>query len=533
MTNIDYYKVLGLSKDATDEEIKKAYHKLAKKYHPDENNNEESEMFKLINEAYKVLSNKESRSTYNSSYCESTEMNLDEEIEVQFKEYVKRKKYHDKIDEFTRTVEELLNKKSTFINDSLSDLYLPLEYSKRVRKIVIEFETILKQINLLKKEIENDGYYIYNDKVDSLILYLEESIKELDLDLNTLKYNNENKNLIKNFSYFLTMSSVKVASTIDEIFNFAEQYYLDEISVTEFERLYSLLDLSYKDAKSEFSDLEKKYNEYKGFLQSAEISDAFSATNKQIEYFEKQMKEYDKDSFKTLGKCIHLIRKYLKHKFEWDTIYKAKIEKIKKIIDLYPNNKKCEIIYKYALSIMDNYYKKLDGYELYNYHTYYLEKILNFDTLSSQYEIGLLKNEFINNVCPAFILENEPINSKDKDHLYGFSTYRGGDDEPLKEFRKVVTYGDYINKYKQLLALHFGSFMLAGGFTLTSIVDTFNGRIDSREGIKLLVLYALTLGSYFNAWLRKIDYDIVKGAKSDIERNGALNKVYEYKKNKR
>ncbi|EGL38774.1 DnaJ domain protein [Parvimonas sp. oral taxon 110 str. F0139] len=57
----DYYKILGVDKNANDSEIKKQYRKLAKKYHPDVNQNDEvaSNKFKEINEAYEVLSDKE------------------------------------------------------------------------------------------------------------------------------------------------------------------------------------------------------------------------------------------------------------------------------------------------------------------------------------------------------------------------------------------------------------------------------------------------------------------------------------------
>ena len=61
----DYYEVLGLSKGANEDEIKRAYRKLAKQYHPDVNKSPDAEIkFKEINEAYSVLSDSEKRSAY-------------------------------------------------------------------------------------------------------------------------------------------------------------------------------------------------------------------------------------------------------------------------------------------------------------------------------------------------------------------------------------------------------------------------------------------------------------------------------------
>ena len=64
----DYYEILGISRSSTDKEIKAAFRKLARKYHPDTNkgNKVAEDKFKEINEAYEVLGDKEKRKRYNT-----------------------------------------------------------------------------------------------------------------------------------------------------------------------------------------------------------------------------------------------------------------------------------------------------------------------------------------------------------------------------------------------------------------------------------------------------------------------------------
>lgn len=68
MPETDYYKILGIGKTASDTEIKKAYRKLAMKYHPDKTKGDKNaeETFKKVSEAYAVLSDKEKRKQYDT-----------------------------------------------------------------------------------------------------------------------------------------------------------------------------------------------------------------------------------------------------------------------------------------------------------------------------------------------------------------------------------------------------------------------------------------------------------------------------------
>jgi DnaJ family protein B protein 4 len=67
----DYYSILGVKKDADEEEIKKAYRKAALKWHPDRHQNDKEvaeKKFKEISEAYEVLSDKNKRGIYDQVF---------------------------------------------------------------------------------------------------------------------------------------------------------------------------------------------------------------------------------------------------------------------------------------------------------------------------------------------------------------------------------------------------------------------------------------------------------------------------------
>ena len=81
MADKEYYKILGVKKDATQEEIKKAYRKMAMKYHPDhaEGDKASEEKFKKISEAYAVLSDPEKRKQYDTFGSEGFQQRYSQE----------------------------------------------------------------------------------------------------------------------------------------------------------------------------------------------------------------------------------------------------------------------------------------------------------------------------------------------------------------------------------------------------------------------------------------------------------------------
>ena len=127
----DYYKILGLSISATQNEIKQSYRKLAVFWHPDRNSNPIAlEKMKEINEAYEILSDENKRKSYNKIYQEyfinsqivkyqgQSEKQYNEEKEKSVKQ--KYEKEFNDLKEWTSNIQFSLKKFDEFLESSIS-----------------------------------------------------------------------------------------------------------------------------------------------------------------------------------------------------------------------------------------------------------------------------------------------------------------------------------------------------------------------------------------------------------------------------
>ncbi len=138
MAKKDYYEILGVPRNATQEEIKRAYRRLARKYHPDINKSPEAqEKFKEINEAYQVLSDPQKRKLYDMYGHAGVEGGF--EAQQTQREYV-------------RNVGDLFEEFEKIFEDFGFDFGFGRRRRKREERRVVKGEDIYKTVNITLEE---------------------------------------------------------------------------------------------------------------------------------------------------------------------------------------------------------------------------------------------------------------------------------------------------------------------------------------------------------------------------------------------
>jgi molecular chaperone DnaJ len=146
MPEKDYYRILGVSRNATDDEIKSAFRKLALKYHPDRNpgNKEAEAKFKEINEAYEVLSDPEKRRIYDSYGEEGLRGSFGEEFAKGFGGFRSFDDiFSDVFESFFSDIGSGFKRKHRRGEDLKYDIEISLEDSFHGNKVDFEYERLV------------------------------------------------------------------------------------------------------------------------------------------------------------------------------------------------------------------------------------------------------------------------------------------------------------------------------------------------------------------------------------------------------
>jgi len=202
----DYYEILGVPRNATEKELKEAYRRLVRKYHPDlnPNNREEAEkIFREINEAYEVLSDPEKRKLYDKYGHNWKNFSQFKDYENIYQQYNKGGQYSYR-SKATQDLEEILNeifgrsKSSPFeFFFDLSDVFNKTGGSKR---------TYSYSYNPFEQKSSN--FYSFSNSND-----IPET--EIYFDLNEV-YNGVNKNITLNINGNLYTTTINLPPKIKE-----------------------------------------------------------------------------------------------------------------------------------------------------------------------------------------------------------------------------------------------------------------------------------------------------------------------------
>lgn len=538
----DYYKILEVSENATAEEIKKAYRSLAKEYHPDKNDDSEEskQIFQKISEAYQILSDPVKRKTYDSNRKKQekvlTPEDLSEEFKNNRKNFAKMVAVKELIDNKEKEIEKLLKEKYTLIYEALDNKYTNKQYLKKAKELIIKFETIEKYLKELKINL-NNKYITQTDRIEKIIYYIDETIKEIPLDLEELKIKEDRKELENDFSYILDSTTILVNDSIKELLDLYEQVYLGNISRTEYKNIYDLLLLSYQDAIQQVKSL-------KEIRKKNQLCDEYKEKLNKLSFFHKKMKEYALlDKYKKaeeLGKAIHDFKNDMAEYSKWQNISSEKIKKIVKIIKKYPNNKKKDkILLDYGIKLIKqemNYFEDQDTFDIY-YRKYsgLFNNLEPLEVYNLAYELKRSLpdkyKEFINNLPVEDLMKMPAL-----DEIRNFGTPKSlisirYDRKQLFFFKDIKTYGDFINRYK-LVSIYSkvsptAAIVCLGNFCYEAINSAITETPSSIPapillGPSILIFLNLLNISIINSWLKEM--------KNVINNDINLNKIYEHKK---
>lgn len=190
----DFYKILGLEKKASVDDIKKAYRNLSKKYHPDINKSEEAiQKYKDVQEAYETLSNEEKRRNYDSLNNNSFD-NIFNQTNDYYSTIFGNKDYADILNNY----EKIFNTANNYSNNVEENIeyLIPLDYAINGGKVTINYNNKSYEVVIPKGILENQKIKV-NENLYIVIKYIKESSIWINNRKENISYEESSGNIIQ------------------------------------------------------------------------------------------------------------------------------------------------------------------------------------------------------------------------------------------------------------------------------------------------------------------------------------------------
>lgn len=418
----DYYKILEVDRNATEEEIKKSYHRLMKKYHPDLNKNAADEQkTKEINEAYEILGNPEKRIAYDAGFNENNkedDFNF-ESLSKEQKEYIEflksRKALELLVEEELNKITQITDIKSSIELNGLMGKLSNEEYYSQVSRINSDVSTLIKKLNELQAKTQELDCYYLSDRIESAKNTIIALVDSLPLSIGQLKENEKKEKrvalirkkineIIEDTNYninevtnLLIGLSQKNISKIDYA-NFRESYLI--VLNSSISDINKMIELASNDSIAEVEELIK-------LKERCELCISFMSS--------------DVDIASKYGNQISIVKEIVQSMNDWFQIYSVKIAKISRLLLKYPKSCHYESLFMYAEKIYDEQFTKFYNEFRDSRYLSEIKKISlafynktekELDTLSLAFSIEREKNDFENLHSTLEILRKLPCSVK-------------------------------------------------------------------------------------------------------------------------
>ncbi len=364
---LDYYKILEVDRNASFSQIKKKYHKLMRKYHPDNSNEKDTiEMVQLINEAYSVLSNSEKKKIYDLEYDKKLHSTMytasSQTAEEDMKQYTKEEQKFAKAVALKSIVEKELEKANIVIDAKNEIIYSAydeeidkFDYYKNVKEFVTMANAYNKELYDLCELCYKYELFSEIETINEVLLFLEDHIRNIPLSPREARRFMEEERRKENILSMGEEKKEEIEETIQDIEALFQSIYLKQVSHIEYKQLSKKVLIKAEEVLSSGQQLILLLT--KNDLENKELERVLSKLGALVKIWP--------EDYVAAGEIGKYIFTNVSTKTNLDAIFKQyeeyakKVQKIIGVIKRHPTNHHVELLYNHTKELSKEMRKKL------------------------------------------------------------------------------------------------------------------------------------------------------------------------------